>query len=198
MCAQCIRHPINGSVFTLLLSAFFRLLSGWRWNNVRRAASFSKISSLWAIILLLSSVRKSTLHIFLMSIGAKWLCPLKYLSHYISSTFPFRSVGVWCVFLRFKATTCVCSPALIAGQGFICLFEQTLNCAFSDVTHSAKTCSVLRSVVVASFFILLFGLLSSDCIWKWCHRSVPIVCAVLVNRRLVSLTASVWDWCFRR
>lgn len=135
---------------------------------------------------------------FLMSIGAKWLFPLKYLSHYISSTSPFRSVGVWCVFLRFKATTGVCSPALIVGQGFICLFEQTLNCAFSDVTHSAKTCSVLRSVVVASFFILLFGLLSSDCIWKWCHRSVPIVCAVLVNRRFVSLTASVWDWCFRR
>ncbi len=81
--------------FHSLAVCFFWLLSGCCWNNDRKPASLGKISSLRTIILLLSSVRESTLHISLMSVWAKWLFSFKYHSHYISSTYPLDQLLFW-------------------------------------------------------------------------------------------------------
>lgn len=190
MCAQCIRHPINGSVFHSLSVCFFWLLSGWCWNNDRKPASFW-----WNLKFMndytTSQRRKRQLCIFLS-------CQCEQSdffhsndhSHYISSTCPFRSAAVWFT-------------------------------AFWDLRRWAVSVHLPQTQVMVSFNPLNKHWFVSFHMWHtqlkytqpfhfnvwfaelWLHlkvmpqvRSHFVRCAVCL--RLVSLTASVWDWCFRR
>lgn len=69
-------------------------------------------------MLLLSSVRESSLHIFLMSVWAKWLFSFINRSHCISSTHPVDLLPFAFVWI-FETMSGYRSPALNAGHAFI-------------------------------------------------------------------------------
>ena len=185
MCAQCIRHPINGSVFALSLSCFFWLLSGRCWNSDRRNLLVLVKSQVYERLYYFSAARGRALCIFLSCRREpKWsiFIQISQSLHFFLSM-PVRSAAVWFASLvRFKTMSCFRSPALNAGHGFT---------FFRCDTFSWKT---------FYFYISSFSdCRSSDCIWKRRHRSVPVVCVLCCESvPSFSLTASVWDWCFRR
>lgn len=137
-------------------------------------------------MLLRSSVRESSLHIFLMSVWAKWLFSFINRSHCISSTHPVDLLPFAFVWI-FETMNGYRSPALNAGHAFIYPLSKP-----SFVLVQKK-----YSQLWALFhFVIWFAEL-------WLHlkvmpqvRSHCVCCAVSLC--LVSLTASVWDWCFRR
>lgn len=190
MCAQCIRHPINGSVFHSLAVCFFWLLSGWCWNNDRKPASF------WWNLKFMNDYTASQ--------QRKWE-HFAYFSHVTASkvtifiqittviTFPQHALWICCCLvhrvLRFKTMSRFCSPALNAGHGFI----YPLNKHWFVSFHMWHT--QLKYTQPFHFNVWFAEL--------WLHlkvmpqvRSHCVCCAVCLC--LVSLTASVWDWCFRR
>lgn len=114
MCAQCIRHPINGSVFTLLLSAFFGFWVGVVEIMTGKLLVLVK-SQVYEPLCFFSAAWRRALCIFLSCQLTKWLFSFKYHSHYISSTYPLDQL----LFALWDSVTCFCSPALNAGHGFI-------------------------------------------------------------------------------
>ena len=168
--------------FHSLAVCFFWLLSGWRWKKMT------------GNLLVLVKTKFMSDYTTSQQCEVETLCILLSCQreqsdyfHYISSTSPSERLLLGA--RGFHTMTCFCSPALNAGHGFIYPLNKLFRlCLFSDVTLSAK----MRSAF--SFHCLVFAEL-------WLHlkvmpqvRSHCVRCAASPG----SLTASVWDWCFRR
>lgn len=171
--------------FLPLTVCFFWLLSGRRWNNDRKPASFGKISSL-RMVLFHSSARERSLCNSPFVVASELIASIKYYERRMSVCLTVWNSRQY-VFFPF---TCLKSRSWV----FFSLYPLSkpsfvpVSMQHTQLQHTQLRRSFHSAVCFADLWLHLKVMPQV--------RSNCMCCAVSLCT--ASLTASVWDWCFRR